>query len=181
MNKCLILLTLIVTVDAHGENIIRSIWNSVKSNQNDLSKTHSSISKVGGKFYYYKLKPNSPEDAPKQASVKHHEYDHVAIASALKTQNQTHPDNHPIERKVDKISTTNDPDQVALRNDKDVMYGDASPLQNQAIIDAWARADAAAARLEEHRKYMEQVRQSKKIIEQSKTITSANQTAAGTE
>jgi hypothetical protein len=181
MNKCLILLTLIVTVDAHGENIIRSIWNSVNNNQNDLSKTHSSITKVGSRFYYYKLKPSSPVATPKQTSVSHHEYDHVAIAAALKAQNQTHPDNHPVERKVDKISTTNDPDQAASRNDKDVMYGDASPLQNQAIIDAWARADAAKSRLEAHRKYMEQVRQSKKIIEQSKTVTSANQTAAGTE
>lgn len=154
---------LILSPDVNGENLIRSLWNGIKNNQNDLSASHSNITKVGNMFYYYKLKPDQPTQT--SASLEH--------------QNTLHPDNKPLQSKINSTPETTEPGYVAEMNDKQIIYGDdGSPLQNGAVAAAWERANAAKRRLEEHREYMERVRRSRKTIEQSKRTTAANQTSA---
>lgn len=177
MYKCIIPLVLVLTPDANGENLIRSLWNSVKNNQNDLSESHSNITKVGNMFYYYKLKPDRAAEPTK--TVTHSGYDHEAIAAALAQQNASHPDNKPLQSKIDSTPETAEPGSVAEMNDKQIMYGDdGSPLQDGAVAAAWDRAEQAKRRLEEHREYMERVRKSRKTVEQSKRTTAANQTSS---
>lgn len=148
---------LILSQDVNGENLIRSLWNGIKGNQNDLSKSHTNITKVGNMFYYYKLKPDGTKGQP--------------ITS--------HPDNKPLQSKIDSTPETTEPGSVAEMNDKHIIYSDAdSPLQDGAVSAAWDRAEAAKRRLEEHREYMERVRKSRKTIEQSKRTTAANQTSS---
>lgn len=172
-----ILLLVAFSTHVHGENLIRMLIDGYKnsSKKPDMSKTHQGINRVNlGSFYYYKLKPKQiaePEPPPE------HEYDLEAIAEALEYQNQKHPDNEPLEDKINTTPETTEPAKVAEVNDKQTIYGEASPLQDESVLAAWKRAEQAKRRLDEHRDYMERVRKSKKTIEQSKlTTASVNQT-----
>lgn len=46
---------------------------------------------------------------------------------------------------------------VVEHEEKDTLYGDDSPLRDDAVTAAWARYDAAKARLQKHRDYMKSV------------------------
>ena len=180
MYKCIIPLLLLMSPDVSGENLIKSLWDNIKGNQKDLSKTHSNITKVGNMFYYYKLKPDTNAAGTIQTNNAH-EYDHVAIANALEYQNGKHPDNQKLHNKISNTPQTEEQAHIATQNEKRVVYGDGSPLQNDSVVSAWERADIAKKRLDEHRAYMERVRKARKTIEQSKTSTIANQTSSKSE
>lgn len=88
-----------------------------------------------------------------------------------------HPDVVVIESKIDATPKSEELAEQAVRNEKQVLYGDDSPLRDDAVSAAWERAKQAEARLEKHREYMEQVRVSRKQVEQTKSVTAAvNQT-----
>lgn len=181
MYKCILPLVLILSPDVSGENLIKSLWNNIKSNQNDLSKSHSNITKVGNMFYYYKLKPDNHVNTRVASNQSIHEYDQAAIAEALEYQNSKHPDNEPLQNKIASTPQTDEQAHIATQNEKKIVYGDDSPLQDDSVIDAWERANQAKKRLDDHRAYMERVRKARKTIEQSKTTTIANQTAGASE
>lgn len=163
------LTTVLCTNAVHG-NIIRSLWDSIKSKE-DLTAKHESLRKVHvtPNFYYYKLTPKREAVAEEPHVIP---YDPVAIAEALKYQNSKHPDNKPVS---EVIKTSDSFDDIARDNDRQVIYGEDSPLKDVAVTAAWEQANEAQRRLDEHRKYMERVRQSRKSVEQSKT-TAASQT-----
>ena len=152
----------LITSPVYGENIFKSLWNKVKS-QPDLTKTHAGIDKLhlSDSFYMYRLS----RDENKQTNK-------------LDADVTNHPDVVPVEPKIDATPKSQEVAEQAVKNEKQVLYGDESPLRDDAVTAAWDRAEQAQARLEKHREYMEQVRVSRKQIEQSKTVTSAiNQTA----
>lgn len=154
----------LITSPVYGENIFKSLWNKVK-NQPDLTKTHAGIDKLhlSDSFYMYRLS----RDENKQTNKLELDADVV-----------NHPDVVPVESKIDATPKSQEVAEQAVKNEKQVLYGDKSPLRDDAVAAAWDRAEQAQARLEKHREYMEQVRVSRKQIEQSKTVTSSiNQTA----
>lgn len=153
----------LITSPAYGENIFRSLWNKMKD-QPDLSKTHPGIDKLhlSDSFYMYRLS----RDENKKTTDK-------SVTVDIKG----HPDVVPIESKIDANPKSQEVAEQAVKHEKQVLYGDKSPLRDDAVAAAWERVEQAEARLERHREYMEQVRVSRKQIEQSKTVTPAiNQT-----
>lgn len=152
----------LITSPVYGENIFKSLWNKVKS-QPDLTKTHAGIDKLhlSDSFYMYRLSRDENKQTNKLDAVV-----------------TNHPDVVPVESKINATPKSQEVAEQAVKNEKQVLYGDESPLRDDAVTAAWDRAEQAQARLEKHREYMEQVRVSRKQIEQSKTVTSAiNQTA----
>ena len=90
---------------------------------------------------------------------------------------KNHPDTVPLQDKIDSVPKSDEISETAVDNEKKIVYGDDSPLRDDAVSAAWERVHAAEKRLEEHRKYMEHVRKSRKNIEQAKTIAGdVNQT-----
>ena len=175
MKLPIVAIATLLTVNSVHANMIRSLWDSIKS-QDDLTTKHDGLRKVHvtPNFYFYKLTPKTQPVVEQTNSIP---YDHEAIAEALKHQNSKHPDNVPSVSTIDSKPESQAIDSIAVRNDKQTIYGDSSPLKDHAVIAAWEEADRAKARLEAHRKYMERVRQSRKNVQQSKTVSSANQTS----
>lgn len=153
--------------NVNAENIIRSLWNSVKNNQNDISKKHDGIDRQNvGPFYFYRL-------SNKAKTVKQPVEQLVEPVVVVKN----HPDTVPLQDKIDSTLKSDEISETAVDNEKKLVYGDDSPLRDDAVSAAWERVHAAEKRLEEHRKYMERVRKSRKNIEQAKTIAGdVNQT-----
>ena len=151
----------LITSPVYGENIFKSLWNKLKD-QPDLTEQHPGISKMhlSDNFYMYRLsrdENNVQLDTPEPAV--------------------DHPDVVVIENKIDATPKSEELAEQAVRNEKQVLYGDDSPLRDDAVSAAWERAKQAEARLEKHREYMEQVRVSRKQVEQAKSVTAAvNQT-----
>ena len=92
------------------------------------------------------------------------EIETARIAIAAQKQS-AHPDNTPVQDVIDKNPQTEELVKRAKKNEKQVMYGNGSPLQDQEVIAAWDRYHEAQKRLEDHRAYMERVRKSRKQIE----------------
>lgn len=82
-----------------------------------------------------------------------------------------HPDNKPVKRVIDKHRESDETAAKAVSKEKQVMYGAGSPMRDDGVIQAWREAEEAQRRLEEHRTYMEQVRQARKRIEQTKSVS----------
>ena len=144
-----------------AENLIRALWNNVKGNQDDISKKHDGIAKQNvGPFYFYRLK--QPTRVTKPDSVEQLVEPIVIV--------KDHPDVPPVQDVIDNNLKSEEISEVAVKNEKTVVYGDDSPLRDDAVSAAWERVNAAEKRLEDHRKYMERVRKSRKNIEQAKTI-----------
>jgi hypothetical protein len=178
MKKLVITLAVLSIVsEVSAENIFKSLWSSVKSRP-DLSTSHSNLSRVGDSFFFYKLKPNQPEFIQDVNVVV---TDNELTASEVREVNESHPDNKPHVNIIDNVTETDEHSTSAHNNERDVIYGDKSPLKDTAVLAAWERAEQARKRLEEHRAYMEQVRKARVDIEQSKTISIANQTGVESE
>ena len=168
------LITVVAAIALSGnvsaENLIKQLWNSMKTSD-DLTKSHSNLTKVsaGGPFYFYRLKSDTPvvieKPVPQESTIP---YDHEAIAAALAEQAAKNPDTIPYDeqdnRRIDKNPETTETAQPAITNEREVLYGENSPLEDDAVIAAWERANRAKARLEEHRKYMESVRKARKNV-----------------
>jgi hypothetical protein len=181
MKKLIITLTTIcISTNANAENLIKGIWDKVKSSQNDLSGNHSNLSKVSvGPFYYYKLNRDKPPPPPTRTAPvtkAEYEYDHVAIAHALAEQTAKHPDVNK-DQQDDRIDVNPELEELghaAENNTKHALYGDGAPMRDDAVIAAWERADKAKKRLQQHREYMERVRKSRNQVADSKMITQAD-------
>lgn len=163
-----IALLLLVTNHTHGENLIRMLLDSVNTPSKDLSKTHSNLSRVNkGSFFYYKLKSDdkqlSSEVTNEQARAQFHEtFDAEAAKQAL-----AELDNNPVTEEIGEEKQS---------DDKQVVYGPTSPLRDDAVIEAWERANLAQQALDEHREYMERVRKSRIAVSTAKkTDTQVNQ------
>ena len=162
MKKIIICVTSIMLCsNVSAENLIRALWNNVKGNQDDISKKHDGIAKQNvGPFYFYRLK--QPTRVTKPDSVEQLVEPIVIV--------KDHPDVPPVQDVIDNNLKSEEISEVAVKNEKTVVYGDDSPLRDDAVSAAWERVNAAEKRLEDHRKYMERVRKSRKNIEQAKTI-----------
>ena len=57
----------------------------------------------------------------------------------------------------DNASVPQELADVVEHEEKDMLYGDDSPLRDDAVTAAWSRYDAAKARLQKHRDYMRSV------------------------
>ena len=173
-----------------GENLIRSLLNKVSKPSNVV--TNLPKQDLGGGLYYYKI-GTTASDPELSALLKRNkelrarnaalglngvteetdtghvpmtpsEIETARIAIAAQKQS-AHPDNTPVQNVIDKNPQTEEPVKHAKKNEKQVMYGNGSPLQDQEVIAAWDRYHEAQKRLEDHRAYMERVRKSRKQIE----------------
>ena len=143
-----------------------------------MSESHSNLSRVGDLFYFYKLKPNQTEF---KQSVPEVTTDDKLTVSEVRAVNETHPDNKPHVDIINDVTEADEHSTSAHNNERDVIYGDESPLKDTAVLAAWDRAEQAKQRLEAHRAYMERVRKARVDIEQSKRISIANQTGVKSE
>jgi hypothetical protein len=179
MKRALLLLSLSAS-PLSAENLIRMLIDTFKQPGHDISQSNQGIKRVKvGSFYYYKSRPVvkseplTPDQIDEQARKKFYEtFDPVAAKAALDEINQRNADNKPIQSTIDTTPQSTELAAIAEANDKRVVYGDESPLQDQQVIAAWERATEAKKALDEHRVYMERIRASKKTIEQSKQTTS---------
>ena len=160
--------TLGLSANVQAENLIRALLNSVK-NKEDVSKKYKGVEKVSvgdSPFFYYKLeKANGTSTETGPVVTKH-----VPVV-------ESHPDVKPIARVIDKYQVLDEVSTDAVKDGRRVAYGNNSPLRDDRVIEAWKEAEAAQRRLDEHRSYMERLRQNRKRIENSKRVTSGiNQT-----
>jgi len=146
--------TLMITSGLSGENIFRSLINSLSEPSH---VTHAGLKRVdAGPFYYYKLSattsdktdPVNPINSVKHKLMTEDEKETARLALA-KHYNQP----------VDET-----PMHVLKQNEKRVLYGDQSPIKDEAVVLAWERANAAEARLRRHREFMNKVKRSREDI-----------------
>jgi hypothetical protein len=166
MNKLLtLLLSICITTGANAESLLKRYLNKL-SNPN-VDKTHAGLSKIKvGNFYVYKLntKPtNTTNDIEKQIKQIEHEhvgdgYDPVAIKSALEWQASDDPNKHANPWNSDDVMTD------VEGKETDLLYGDGSPLRDEAVAEAWRLAREAEARLKQHREYMRSLSKSRESI-----------------
>lgn len=159
----------------HAENLIKLAWSSFKNSQpNDISKTNSGISKVShGPFYFYKLNNNKVENELKVESTND-----VQLQDVIK-QIESHPDNDPVEPVVSVNQQTNEEAVVVEKSEKDLLYGNESPLRDDAVAAAWERANLAQKKLDEHRVYMDKLRKTRIQKSQAKTLTASSNQNVG--
>lgn len=165
--------TLGLSVNVQAENLIRALLNSVK-NKEDVSKKYKGVEKVSvgdSPFFYYKLEKVNGTSTEKTKGTT------SAVVTKHVPAVESHPDVKPIERVIDKYQVLDEVSTDAVKDGRRVAYGSTSPLRDDRVIEAWKEAEAAQRRLDEHRSYMERLRQSRKRIENSKRVTSGiNQT-----
>lgn len=175
-----------LSVNVQAENLIRALLNSAK-NKEDISKKYKGVEKVpvgDSRFFYYRLeRTNNHSETPSEPGTKHvlmteEEKDTARIAVAqLNEQIAAHPDNKPIGRVIDKYQVLDEVSTDAVKDGRRVAYGNTSPLRDDTVLEAWKEAEAAQRRLDDHRSYMERLRQARKRVADSKRVTSGiNQT-----
>ena len=156
MNKytrTLTLLTLMLPITTNGESMIGNFLKKLQTPSRDLSTSHPGIKKVGsGGLFIYKLDNGTPS-APSNRRSDGLPYNHEAIAKHKREQ---------ADKQINK----------AVSDERQVLYGsDKSPIKNASVIAAWDKANEAQRRLEEHREYMNEVRNSRKNISDKKSLT----------
>ena len=120
-------------------------------------------------FYVYRPKANK-QPTYKFMTESEKQTARIAVAQQ-QAEIAAHADNKPIERVIDKHRESDEVAAKAVSEEKQVMYGAGSPMRDDGVIQAWREAEEAQRRLEEHRTYMEQVRQARKRIEQTKSVS----------
>lgn len=164
-----------------AENLIRWLINQ-SGNGKDTSKQYEGVTKsqLGNTpFYVYKLKRQNVTQPDDVVSIEHvpmteseKETARIAIAQQqAEIAAKNHPDNPPIKRVIDKHRESDEAAAGAVSAEKRAVYGANSPLRDDGVIEAWREAEAAQRRLEEHRSYMERVRQARKRVEHAKTVS----------
>ena len=156
MNKytrTLTLLTLLLPITTNGESMIGNFLKKLQTPSRDLSASRPGIRKVGsGGLFIYKLDNGTPS-APSNQRSDGLPYNHEAIAKHKREQ---------ADKQINK----------AVSDERQILYGsDKSPIKNASVIAAWDRANEAQRRLEEHREYMNEVRNSRKNISDKKSLT----------
>lgn len=167
---------------ASAENLIRWLINQ-SGNGKDTSKQYEGVTKsqLGNTpFYVYKLKRRNNVSQPDDVVTIEHipmtesekETARIAIAQQqAEIAASKHADNPPIKRVIDKYRESDEAAAGAVSAEKRAVYGTNSPLRDDGVIEAWKEAEAAQRRLEEHRSYMERVRQARKRVEQAKIVS----------
>lgn len=158
----------------HADNLIKLAWSSFKNSQpDDISRNNNGISKVShGPFYFYKLNNNKIVTEP-TVTTKHD----VELQEVIE-QIEAHPDNNVVEPVVSLNKTTSEEANVIEKTEKELLYGNESPIRDDAVAAAWERANLAQKKLDEHRTYMDELRKTRIQKSQAKTLTaSSNQNA----
>ena len=164
MNKKLIytIAAICLTTNIKAESFVSNL---IKKFSNPGVDTTHNVSKIKfGRFYIYKSnsngKPSTPsaatniEQATNELLGTKTPYDPVAIKAALEWQS--------------KDKTSDDVMNVIDSNDKALLYGPDSPLRDDAVAAAWAKAMEAEAKLKKHREYMKSVAKAKNNIAKAK-------------
>ena len=153
---------------ASADSLLKTFINKVSNP--GIDKKYSGVGRMNfGKFYVYKLnghafktdaspvaKHEQIADDVKQVEEEHVGlgYDPVAIEAALAWQNR------------DKSS--DDVMQDVQSKETDILYGEDSPLRDDAVTAAWAKVHALEKRLQEHRAYMKSVVKTKNSVSRIK-------------
>ena len=151
----LTLISLLSPITSNGESMIGNFLKKLQNPAEDISLNNPGISKAGsGGLFVYKLNKTPPVDV-----------------------NNTKPTYTPMtasEIETGKIAIEQQKQEMANReenNAKEIIYGDQGVLANPHVIEAWKVADEAKKRLQNHREYMNQVRDSRKNISSKKSLT----------
>lgn len=173
MKKKLILTisVLLCSTNASAKNLIR--WLLEQNTETKPEYQGLRKAQLGSTpFYVYKLNNSGTTVQNKYVPMSESEKETARIAIARQqTEINSHADNKPIKRVIDKHRETDETAARAVGVEKRTVYGVDSPLRDDGVIDAWKEAEAAQRRLEEHRTYMEQVRQARKRVEHAKTAS----------
>ena len=135
----------------HAENIFRSLLDTINTPSTDMSKHHAGLKRVNtGPFHYYKLSTDTSlsHDAPVNAvtGVKYK----LMTESEKETARIAIAEHH--NKPVDET-----PMETVKHNEKVVLYGDNSPIRDEAVLLAWKKAREAERKLSEHRAYMKKL------------------------
>lgn len=159
MKKILPVLALVTTTA--NANLIEKILNH-KSNMINIDgmqmkRVESNI--IPGTYYYKMARPATTETVSQPTPVEFVKMTPSEIETARIAVAQQQAE---IEARNKRT-----PEQ-AVKESRDMVYGDGGVMQDPHVLEAWRAADEAQKRLQEHREYMRRVRESKTLIEQSK-------------
>lgn len=170
-NKLKLSIGLLLSVNVADANIINGLWKRVSSGSEDLTKRFDGIEKryITDNMYVYKLTPKTNQsEQPVQETV----------VQTLPPEVANHPDVIAAPEAIEL-----DPQQEAadapVINEKQVVYGEDSPLRDDAVTAAWEHAREAEKRLEEHREYMRKVRDARKNVSDAKRVSGAINQSVG--
>lgn len=176
----ILLATLSCNVNVKAENLIRWLLTNTTNKTSPVDKYEGvTRERVGNTpFYIYRMKKKSSHQQPAKPADKSYEpmtesekqTARIAVAQQ-QARIASHADNKPIKRVIDKHRESDEAAANAVSVEKRTIYGSTSPLRDDGVIDAWKEAEAAQRRLEEHRTYMEQIRQARLRVEQAKTVS----------
>lgn len=178
MKRRLIVLVgaLVCATNTNAENLIRWLINKGQSNNTHVQGLRKS--QLGNTpFYVYRIDSNHKPVKSENKSVEHtpmteseKETARIAIAQQ-QAEIQAQIDNKPIKRVIDTHRASDEVAAQSVSIEKRTVYGAGSPLRDDGVIAAWREAEEAQRRLEEHRSYMEQVRQARLRVEQTKRVS----------
>lgn len=151
-----------LTTSLSAENIFRSLVNSLSNPSNDLSKKHSQLARVdAGPFFFYKLRSgNNHIQTSAETSIEQ-------TTHKLMTESEKETARIALEKHLNDDVSDKPYDQLH-DDEKDVLYGDSSPMRDDAVILAWQRAREAENRLKRHREYMKRVNKARESISKVK-------------
>ena len=166
-----LLITVIAVCSSTGasaDSLLKAFINNVSNP--GIDRKYSGVGRVNlGKFYMYKLdergtatetiKPTTHEKIA--ADVEQMElpypgpdYDPIAIKAALAWQNR--------DRSSDEVM------KDVQGKETDILYGEDSPLRDDAVTAAWAKVHALEKKLKDHRAYMKSVVKTKNSVSKIK-------------
>jgi hypothetical protein len=103
-------------------------------------------------MYYYKfVRDSNPDVVPDKSPIAvegHSILNHPVIAK----------DKQQYDPVIAKNAKTDEIGTKVEKRELDHVYGPSSPLRDDAVAAAWAKAQAAEKRLKDHRAYMEKLR-----------------------
>lgn len=151
-----------LTTSLSAENIFRSLVNSLSNPTNDLSKKHSQLARVdAGPFFFYKLRSNNSR-VQSDAETSIEQTTHKLMTESEKETARIALEKHFNDEVSDK------PYDQLHDDEKEVLYGDSSPIRDDAVILAWERAREAENRLKRHREYMKRINKARESISKAK-------------
>lgn len=145
---------LLLTTTVEG-NIFRSMQKSLKQNSVSIDD-YNGIQKImipNTGMYYYKFAKTDPtlssdSDTSPVVVESYPVLEHPVVKA----------DNPEYEPTVSKTPKTEEIGTQVQKQEVNHVYGRTSPLRDDAVAAAWDKAHMADKRLDEHRKYMEQLR-----------------------
>jgi hypothetical protein len=174
-----LLITVIAVCSSTGasaDSLLKTFINNVSNP--GIDRKYNGIGRVNlGKFYMYKLddrgtateaiKPTTHEKIA--ADVEQMElpdpgpgYDPIAIKAALEWQASNDPNKNANPWNSDNVMTN------VESKETDLLYGDDSPLRDDAVTAAWAKVHALEKKLKDHRAYMKSVVKTKNSVSKIK-------------